>query len=116
MVKIVYADLVWLPVLASVPLAVLTRLLSIAIPVACLGGNWPSQVRRITVLTWAGMRGGVSIAMVLAIPATPWGSELLAICLAVVLFTVLAQGLTLPWALKRLFREGVGAQSAVADD
>ena len=115
-VNIVYADLVWLPVLASIPLAVLTRLLSIAIPVACLGGNWPSQVRRITVLTWAGMRGGVSIAMVLAIPATPWGSELLAICLAVVLFTVLVQGLTLPWALQRLFREEVGAQSTVADD
>ena len=62
------------------------------------------------------MRGGVSIAMVLAILATPWGSELLAICLAVVLFTILVQGLTLPRALSRLFREEVGAQSVVADD
>jgi hypothetical protein len=34
----------------------------------------------------------------------------------VVLFTVLAQGLPLPWALQHLFREGMGAQSAVADD
>jgi CPA1 family monovalent cation:H+ antiporter len=88
---------------------VLTRLLSIAIPMAFLGGSWPSQVRRITVLTWAGMRGGVSIAMVLATPVTPWRGELLAICLAVVLFTVLAQGLSLPWALQRLFREEAAA-------
>lgn len=90
----------------------LTRLLSIAIPMAFLGGSWPSRARRVTVLTWAGMRGGVSIAMVLATPQTPWRGELLAICLAVVLFTVLAQGLSLPWALQRLFREGVTAQPA----
>jgi CPA1 family monovalent cation:H+ antiporter len=108
-VEVVYADLVWIPVLLSIPLAVLTRLLSIAIPMAFLGGSWPSQVRRITVLTWAGMRGGVSIAMVLATPVTPWRGELLAICLAVVLFTVLAQGLSLPWALQRLFREEAAA-------
>ena len=43
-VRIVYADLTWLPILAAIPLAVLTRLLSIAIPVACLGGSWRSQV------------------------------------------------------------------------
>jgi Na+:H+ antiporter len=108
-IEIVYADLIWLPILASIPLAVVSRLISIAAPVACLGGSWPAQCRRVTVLTWAGMRGGVSIAMVLATPDSPWRSELLAICLAVVLFTVLAQGLTLPWALNRMFREPAGA-------
>jgi CPA1 family monovalent cation:H+ antiporter len=107
-IEIVYARLVWLPVLASIPLAVLTRLLSIAIPIACLGGSWPTQVRRVTVLTWAGTRGGVSIAMVLATPNSPWSSELLAICLTVVLFTVFVQGLTLPWALRRLYRDDTG--------
>ncbi len=110
-IEIVYADLVWIPVLASIPLAVLARLLSIAIPVTCFGGSWPNRGRQVTVLTWAGMRGGVSIAMVLATPDTQWSSELLAICLAVVLFTVFAQGLTLPWALRRLYREEVGAAS-----
>jgi NhaP-type Na+/H+ or K+/H+ antiporter len=58
------------------------------------------------------MRGGISIVMVLATPATSWRSELL----AVVLFTALAQRLPLPWALQRLFREGVDAQSATAND
>ena len=113
--QIVYAGLVWAPILAAVPLAVLSRFVSIIIPVACLGGSWDSQARRATVLTWAGMRGGVSIAMVLATPETSWHGELLAICLAVVLFTVFAQGLTLPWALQHLFRDSVGAP-ATADD
>ena len=100
----------WVPVLAAIPLAVLARLLSIAIPILCFGGKWPNQLRQVTVLTWAGMRGGVSIAMVLATPDSPWSSELLTICLAVVLFTVFVQGLTLPWALRRLYREEVGAR------
>jgi CPA1 family monovalent cation:H+ antiporter len=113
-IEIAYTELAWIPVLASIPLAVLTRLLSTAIPVACLGGGWRSKSRRVAVLTWAGMRGGVSIAMVLATPATPWRGELLAICLTVVLFTVFAQGLTLPWALRRLVRQEPGPSPAVA--
>ena len=101
--EIPYSQLVWTPVLAAIPLAVATRLLSV-IPLAVLGGGLAAQFRRVTVLTWTGMRGGVSIAMVLATPDTQWRGELLAICLAVVLFTVIAQGLTLPWVLRRLYR------------
>lgn len=112
-VEIPYLQLAWLPVLAAIPLAVLSRLLSIAIPLVFLGGGWTAQLRRVGVLTWAGMRGGVSIAMVLATPDTPWQGELLAICLAVVLFTIFAQGLTLPWALARLY--GVRAAREAAE-
>ncbi|HVZ10088.1 cation:proton antiporter [Rhodopila sp.] len=104
-VEIAFRQIAWLPVLCAIPLAVLARLVSTAIPVAFLGGGWTVRARRVAVLTWAGMRGGVSIAMVLATPATPWRGELLAICLAVVLFTVFAQGLSMPWALRRLYRE-----------
>ena len=107
--EIPYAQLAWIPVLGAIPLAVATRLLSI-LPLALLGGELAAQFRRVTVLTWAGMRGGVSIAMVLATPETQWRGELLAICLAVVLFTVVAQGLTLPWLLRRLY--GTPAQPA----
>lgn len=114
-VEIVYDHLFWLPVLAAIPLAILSRLVSIAIPVLCLGGHWQAQLRRIVVLTWAGMRGGVSIAMVLAIPASPWRDELMAICLAVVLFTVLVQGLTLPWALGWTFRQPASKAAATSD-
>ncbi len=105
-IRIVYADIAWLPVLTAIPLAVLSRLVSIAVPVACLGGRWRDQLRHVAVLTWAGMRGGVSIALVLLTPDTPWHGELMAICLTVVVFTVLAQGLTFPWALGQLFRAG----------
>lgn len=114
-VEIPYSRLAWLPVLGAIPLAVLTRLVSIAIPLARVGGSWTVQSRRVGILTWAGMRGGVSVAMVLATPETQWRGELVAICLAVVLFTVFAQGLSLPWAVQRLFGGSLGARPIASE-
>jgi CPA1 family monovalent cation:H+ antiporter len=46
------------------------------------------------VLTWAGMRGGISIALALTLPDSPWSTALLVATYAVVVFTIVAQGLT----------------------
>ena len=56
----------------------------------------PGTARAIGVLTWAGLRGGVSIALALLLPETPYRSLLLTICFGVVIFTVVVQGLLLP--------------------
>ncbi len=65
--------------------------------------------RESSVLWWAGMRGVASVALALAIPRTvdggggfPLRSELVFIAFCVVLFTLLVQGLTLPWLVRRL--------------
>jgi CPA1 family monovalent cation:H+ antiporter len=60
-----------------------------------------------TALTWTGMRGAVTLAAALALPE--FGDRDLVIFLAfsVVVFTVVVQGLTLPWLIRRLnFFEG----------
>ena len=55
------------------------------------------------VLIWGGLRGGVTIALALALPASaPFRETLIAMTFGVVLFTLIVQGLTLPWLLKRL--------------
>ena len=61
------------------------------------------------VLSWAGMRGVVSLAVVLALPLTlpdgrpfPGREALLIVTLTVIVFTLLGQGLTLPWLIRRL--------------
>lgn len=55
------------------------------------------------VMFWGGLRGAVSLALVLSLPyAVSERSELLAMTFAVVLFTLLAQATTLPLLLKRL--------------
>jgi CPA1 family monovalent cation:H+ antiporter len=58
-------------------------------------------MRGIVVLTWAGLRGGVSVALALTLPDSPWRGELLSICYAVVVFTIIVQGLTMPAVLRR---------------
>ena len=47
------------------------------------------------VLTWGGLRGGISVALALALPAGPERNLLLAMTYSVVVFSILVQGLTI---------------------
>jgi CPA1 family monovalent cation:H+ antiporter len=58
------------------------------------------------VMTWGGLRGALSVALVLALAATSTSSPLLAITYIVVVFSVLVQGLTMVPLLRWL---GLGA-------
>jgi Na+/H+ antiporter len=61
------------------------------------------------VLSWAGMRGVVSLAAALALPLTLSGAEpfpardaLVIVTLTIIVLTLLGQGLTLPWLIRAL--------------
>ncbi len=92
------------PVLLAIPLALLARLASVAAPLL-IGGRRENGTpgRGIALLTWAGLRGGVSVALALNLPPTPWRDQLLAICYGVVLFTVVVQGLSMPIVVRLLY-------------
>ncbi|MEJ8647523.1 Na+/H+ antiporter [Streptomyces sp. MS1.AVA.3] len=69
----------------------------------------PMSWRETLIMWWAGMRGVASVALALAIPYSiggggefPVRDEILFIAFAVVLSTLLIQGLTLPWLVRRL--------------
>jgi CPA1 family monovalent cation:H+ antiporter len=92
-------DLTWQgceAVLLAVPLALLARLASVGGPMMLLDLRVPGTARAVGVLTWAGLRGGVSIALALLLPESPYRSLLLTISFGVVIFTVVVQGLLLP--------------------
>jgi CPA1 family monovalent cation:H+ antiporter len=93
-----------LPILASIPLAIIARAISVAIPLRVLDplGRRNGQASAIGVLTWAGLRGGVSVALALTLPDSPYHDQLLSICYAVVVFTIIVQGLTMPAVVRRL--------------
>lgn len=84
----------WLP-LAAVPLALLARWVSVAGPVALLRRLHDFAPGTVTILTWGGLRGGISIALALSIPENPAKAPILAATYLIVLFTLLVQGLTL---------------------
>jgi CPA1 family monovalent cation:H+ antiporter len=55
------------------------------------------------VLFWGGLRGAISLALALSLPATlPARAELQAMTFGVVLFTLMAQGTTIQFLLERL--------------
>ena len=55
----------------------------------------------ITILTWGGLRGAISIAMALSLPADHSRSLVLTLTYCVVVFSVLVQGLTVGWVIHR---------------
>ncbi|MEO8715284.1 MAG: cation:proton antiporter, partial [Acetobacteraceae bacterium] len=84
-----------LAALAAIPLALLTRLVSVGAPMLVFDLRLRDRGRGIALLTWAGLRGGVSVALALTLPPSPHRDMLLTVCYAVVIFTIVVQGLTM---------------------
>jgi Na+:H+ antiporter len=80
--------------LLAVPIALAARLVSVAIPVTAMSVRGRFVRGIVPVLTWSGLRGGISVAMVLSLPRFPARDLLLAGTYAVVVFSILVQGLT----------------------
>jgi len=91
---------------AGIGLAVVVRLISVALPTVLLPVRQMQKARGIAILTWGGLRGGISVAMALSLGPFPWRGEVLTICYAVVVFTIMVQGLTMPWLIARLYSRG----------
>ncbi len=87
----------------GIGLALVTRLVSVAVPTALVHLRALPRLRGIAVLTWGGLRGGISVALALSLKPSPYRGALLAVCYAVVVFTILIQGLSMPMLVKRLY-------------
>jgi len=102
-ILVIEADRLYLlPLLASLLFALLARSISVAFPLALLRPRLREMRRDVAVLTWTGLRGGVSVALALMLPDMPYRSELLAVCYSIVVFTVIVQGLTTPMIMRLL--------------
>jgi CPA1 family monovalent cation:H+ antiporter len=100
------------PVLVAGALAIvvtlLSRSLSVGLPVAALGGRFGLPIGSWRVLTWGGLRGGISVALALSLPLGPHRDTVLALTYCVVVFSILVQGLT----IGRVVRVSVCAASS----
>ncbi len=94
-----------LAALASIPLALLVRALSVVLPTYWLHVHTPKKWSGAAMLTWGGLRGGISVALALTLPDTPWRAMLLGVCYGVVVFTIAVQGATLERLARAAYRE-----------
>ncbi|MCU7959987.1 MAG: sodium:proton antiporter [gamma proteobacterium symbiont of Bathyaustriella thionipta] len=82
-------------VFLAIPLIVLVRFVVVAVPVSILKRWRKFSPGAIAILAWGGLRGGISIALALSLPAGEARELILVMTYAVVLFSVLAQGLSI---------------------
>jgi CPA1 family monovalent cation:H+ antiporter len=81
--------------LALIPVVLGARLISVAIPIHLLSLRRAFSPGVIKILTWGGLRGGVSVALALSLPAGEPREIILAITYVVVVFSIVVQGLTI---------------------
>jgi len=94
--------------LVAVPLVLAARFVSVGLPVWVLS-FWRAFTPHVTkILTWGGLRGGISVALALSLPVGPERDLLLTATYLVVIFSILVQGLTMPRLLRFAVKGVIG--------
>ncbi len=84
-----------LATIAIIPAVLLARFISVATPITLLRRYRRFSPRVIEILTWGGLRGGISVALALSLPAGAERDVILFTTYGVVIFSILVQGLTI---------------------
>ena len=88
----------------AIAITLLSRWSTAGLPVFALPGVFRLPEGSATVLTWGGLRGGISVALALSLPFGDARDVILALTYLVVVFSILVQGLTIGGVVKRTMR------------
>lgn len=88
--------------IAAIPLVLASRLVSVGVPVLLLRPFREFSPRVVRILTWGGLRGGISVALALSLPEGPARDLFLPVTYTVVVFSVVVQGLTIGRLVKKV--------------
>lgn len=88
--------------LLVIPIVLLARLACVGVPVHVMRRRFgfTFSPHAIKIMTWGGLRGGISVALALSLPLGPERQIVLALTYIVVLFSILVQGLTVGKLIK----------------
>ncbi|MBE7178457.1 MAG: sodium:proton antiporter, partial [Mucilaginibacter polytrichastri] len=85
----------WLTGIAAFVILIFARMLSIGFPITFLRHRLKVHYSTVYILTWAGLRGGISVALALSLPDSEYKEIILSASYFVVILSILGQGLTL---------------------
>lgn len=88
--------------LIAIPIALIARFISIYSTYSLLKHSDSRSINTVKILTWGGLRGGISIALALSMGEYPYGDQIILMTYVVVLFSIIVQGLTLGRLVKSL--------------
>ena len=81
--------------LVAIPLVLLARFISVGLQIRVFSLVMDFGKKTIAILTWGGLRGGISVALALSLPPGDARNAIVMITYAVVVFSILVQGLTI---------------------
>lgn len=87
--------------LLAIPIVLLGRFVGVSVPLTLLSLKQSFTKGAIPVLVWGGLRGGISVALALSLPEGPEKGPILAVTYAVVVFSIVVQGLTFRQVVNR---------------
>lgn len=82
-------------------LCLITRLITVGIPTGLLRGPFKIPHGAWKILTWGGLRGGISVALALFLPQGPERDLILALTYSIVVFSILGQGLSIGMVIRK---------------
>ena len=88
--------------LLAVPALLLARWTSVALPVALMRSRHRLGRGAVAIMTWGGLRGGISVALALSLPPGPERERVLAVTYVLVVFSILVQGPTMNRLIRRV--------------
>jgi CPA1 family monovalent cation:H+ antiporter len=86
--------------IVAIPLLLGVRLACVGLPISILRFFRQYDPATVRLMTWGGIRGGISIALALSLPASAHRELILVITYTVVVFSILVQGLTVGRAVR----------------
>lgn len=90
--------------LVAIPITLLARYISLVIPASVFRKYIKTDRKTINLMTWGGLRGGLSIAMALSLKAPLPKDQFVFMIYVVVLFSIIVQGLTIDKLIKKMFK------------
>ena len=88
--------------LLCIAIVLFARWVSVLLPVMLMKYKITFERHAIAILTWGGLRGGLSVALALSLSANMYRNEFVLITYIIVIFSILVQGLTIGRVAKKL--------------
>ncbi len=90
--------------MVAIGIVLFSRYLSVLVSNLFLRKDHRSNLKKIAILTWAGLRGGISIALALSLPEGKFREAIIFVTYCVVVFSIIVQGLTIDKLVIRLLK------------